>query len=67
MKNIVFMRASEEWQRAGAYSVRIQGIVRVQFRNARHRLRVAAVRHQYNGYILFRGQSFRYSVIIIIP
>ncbi len=26
MKNIVFMRASEEWQRAGAYSVRIQGM-----------------------------------------
>ena len=28
MEDIVFMRASEEWQRAGAYSVRIQGMNR---------------------------------------
>ena len=28
MKNIEVMRATEEWQRAGAYSVRVQGMNR---------------------------------------
>ena len=50
--NIEILRASEEWQRAGAYSVRIQGM------NRQHHI---SLREEFDGH---DGEGTRYIVLL---